>query len=428
MALVAGVFSYVASYNEAHELQDHVLKQISSLYDETHLPATRSPPRRLSENEDEESQVIVQSLSTDIENLALVNNSVSLLKARTLSDGIYTLTIDDESYRVLVKTLSDNNRIAIAQETGLRDEIARENAFNTVLPYLIAMPLLLVAVNILIRRMLKPVTRLADDVGHRSEQELHPLSEINIPVEIKPFVAAINQLLDRVSMSIESQKRFVADTAHELRSPLTALSLQAERLENTEMSAIARERLKTLHDGIDRNRHLLEQLLSLARAQSIASKPDTSISTQKVYRRVLEDMLPLAEIKNIDLGIESIDDAEVYISEVDLITIVKNLVDNSIRYTSSGGRVDLSIINNQQGIIIQVTDSGPGIPSEERTRVLDAFYRIPGNDEIGSGLGLTIVTEISRRNGANISLDYADEINKTGLCVKVFFQKDIVYK
>jgi two-component system OmpR family sensor kinase len=171
-----------------------------------------------------------------------------------------------------------------------------------------------------------------------------PIAPGTLPSEIFPFVMAINRLLRRVEKSMDAQRRFVGDAAHELRSPLTALSLQAERLAAAEMSANAQERLKTLRQGIERGRALLDQLLALARAQAATNTSPSRLSVQEAYRRVLEDLMPLAEVKAIDIGVVCAVDAEVMVNDFDLMTLLKNLVGNAIRYTPAGGRVDLSVL------------------------------------------------------------------------------------
>ena len=218
---------------------------------------------------------------------------------------------------------------------------------------------------------------------------------------------------------MNAQRRFVADAAHELRSPLTALSLQAERLADVEMSGLARERLTTLRQGIERGRSLLDQLLTLAKAQSATDLPNSPVSVQAIYRRVLEDLMPLAEVKHIDIGFEGTQDADVWASEMDMIAVIKNLVDNAIRYTPEGGRVDLSVNVSNGKAELRIQDGGPGIPLAERDRVFDPFYRTLGSEQIGSGLGLSIVQTIANRIGAEIHLSFTDESQRTGLNVVV---------
>lgn len=322
---------------------------------------------------------------------------------------------------MLVKTTATGERIAVAQESGFRNEIARDGALRTVMPFLILMPILLLIVADLVRKMFQPIAALSKEIDQRADQEMHPVLERHLPVEVRPFVVAINRLLARVGQSMESQRRFVADAAHELRSPLTALSLQAERLAETEMSGLARERLTVLRRGIERGRSLLDQLLTLAKAQSAGHLPKSPISVQGIYRRVLEDLMPLAEVKHIDIGLEDMQDAEVWVSEVDMIALVKNLIDNAIRYTPQGGRVDLSVGVSEREVVLRIQDNGPGISLAERDRVFDPFYRTLGSKQIGSGLGLSIVQTIVNRIGARIHLDLADVHKQTGLIVTVHF-------
>lgn len=219
---------------------------------------------------------------------------------------------------------------------------------------------------------------------------------------------------------MDLQRRFLADAAHELRSPLTALSLQSERMAQAEMSGTVRERLETLRQGIERGRHLLEQLLSLARAQATSSEPrqvSTSVSARDVCRRAIEDFVTQAESKSIDMGMTEGDDAVLSIDELTLVTIVKNLVDNAIRYSPQGGRVDLGVRVFPNAVCISVCDHGPGIPEEERGRVFDPFYRVLGTEEGGSGLGLAIVRELADRVGATVDLAYTDVQGQQGLTV-----------
>ena len=215
---------------------------------------------------------------------------------------------------------------------------------------------------------------------------------------------AINRLLARVAFSMEAQRRFIADAAHELRSPMTAMSLQAEMLNSLDMTPEAHEKLSALRRGIERGRTLLNQLLDMARAQFAAPSTPTEWSVQKVFRRVLEDLLPIAESKQIDLGVKNDLDTSIQANEIDLISMVKNLVENAVRYTPNGGRVDLSVSQVDGYTVIEVEDNGPGIAASERGRVLDPFYRVLGSDQTGSGLGLAIVKTIAERLHGRIEL------------------------
>ena len=419
VAAVAGIFSFLSAFDEAHELQDDTLRQVAALFDRHALPLALDEGHEQAKDKDEESRVIVQHLPDGRQAFGDGRGDVPLPLPAALADGLHTLDLDGEPFRVLVKTTATGQRIAVAQETGVRDEIARDSALRTLIPLLILVPILLVIVADLVRKMFRPIAALSREIDQRAEQSLHAVEEDHLPVEVRPFVVAINRLLNRVAQSMGAQRRFVADAAHELRSPLTAMSLQAERLAEAEMSDQARERLTVLQRGIERGRSLLDQLLSFAKAQSTPDQPRLPVSVQAIYRRVLEDLLPLAEAKRIDIGVEGAQDAQVMVNEMDMIAVVKNLVDNAIRYTPDGGKVDLSVSVQDGRATLQIKDSGPGISINERTRVFDAFYRTLGSDQVGSGLGLSIVKTIADRIGAEVRLADAHAKEPPGLCVSV---------
>ena len=417
VAAVAGIFSFVSALDEAHELQDDSLRQIAILFDRQHLSTAQPGDAGFGRDKNEDSRVIVQRLDDSGSALGWNNTGMPLPFPSTLLDGLHTLDVGDEPFRVLVKTTASGERIAVAQETGVRDEIARDGAFRTVMPFLILVPILLLVVADLVRKMFRPIATLSAEIDQRADRALHPVEEAHLPAEVRPFIVAINRLLTRVAQSMDTQRRFVADAAHELRSPLTAMSLQAGRLGEAEMSALARERLTTLQRGIERGQNLLQQLLTLAKAQAAPDITKSPISVQKIYRHVLEDLMPLAEAKRIDLGVEGGQDAQVGVSELDMVAVVKNLVDNAIRYTATGGQVDLSVSTLQGRAVLRIQDNGPGIALDERERVFDPFYRTLGSDQIGSGLGLSIVKTILERIGADIQLGFSDEVRASGLCV-----------
>lgn len=419
IALLAGVFSFLSAFQEANELQDDTLRQVAALFDRQVLAPHREGDHALAPAMDEETRVVVQHL-TDGDHMRGKGDAESVLPLPSkLPDGLQTVEIEGETFRVLVKTTLLGERIAVAQETGVRDDIASDSALRTLMPFLILVPILLLLVADLVRKMFLPIASLSSRLDQRAEDDLQPVPQDDLPSEVRPFAAAINRLLGRVGASMQVQRRFVADAAHELRSPLTALSLQAERLAATPMSGQAQERLDALRRGIERGRQLLEQLLALAKAQSEPDATKAALSVRQVYRTVLEDLLPLAEAKHIDIGLEGARDATVWTHEFDLVTVVKNLVDNAIRYTPCGGRVDLSVTAEEGRAVLRIKDSGPGIQVAERERVFDPFYRTLGSDQVGSGLGLSIVKAVADRMGAEIQLGFSDEVAQSGLCVRV---------
>ena len=420
VAVAASAFVFVSALDEAHELQDDTLRQVAMLYDRQHM-TLHYPEGPALEGDDEESRVIIQHLADGSQALANGDETLPLPLPATLVDGLATVNVGGEAFRVLVHSTSRGERIAVAQEVGARDKDARESAWRSLLPFLILFPVLLLVVGDLVRKLFRPIASLAAEIDRRGEQLLHPIDEQHLPAEVRPFVVAINRLLTRVAQAMDGQRRFVADAAHELRSPMTALSLQAERLAACSLQVSARERLLSLCQGIERSRQLIDQLLSLAAAQAAVPRPQARIGVHAVYRRVLEDLLPLAEQKHLDIGVEDSADVQLLINPMDLFTLIKNLVDNAIRYTPAGGTIDLCLAQTDTGVCLQVKDSGPGISVEEHDRVFDPFYRTLGSGETGSGLGLSIVRAIAERVGARVALGFTDETSRRGLCVSLWF-------
>jgi len=404
VAFCAGVFSLVSAFDEANDLQDDQLKQVAALIRHYHIPAMRAPTQENVPGTDTESQVVIQVFPARGATGADARGRAGSFPTN-LPDGMQTVLADHKSWRVYVSDFGHGERIAVGQQTDLRDEIARDSALRTMMPFALLIPLLLLLVGSLVRQMLKPMKNLALEVNRRSEQDMRPLEDQHLPAEVFPLVQAINRLLARVTQSMALQRRFVADAAHELRSPLTALSLQSERLAAAEMSPSAHERLASLRLGLQRARALLEQLLTLARVQETRVElvvEHTSI--RQGFIQVLESLMPLAQAKNIDLGVVGSADYMVDVSDVALAVMIKNLVENAIRYTPAGGRVDLSVEQTTTHVAVRVVDTGPGIPLELRQRVFDPFYRMLGSDESGSGLGLSIVKTIADRLNASIEL------------------------
>jgi two-component system, OmpR family, sensor kinase len=419
VALAAGAVSFGAALAEAHELQDSMLKQIAVLAAMTPGQQSRRVSADLSTlDADEETRVSVQWLPAPGQLSSSSASSADLPIPAGIGDGFHNLSLDGEDHRVVIRSEADGSRVVVAQEAGLRNEIARASALRTIAPMLLLAPLLVLVVTTMVRKLLTPLTQLSDEVHARSEQALHPVEVERAPDELRPFLSAINGLLAKVKQSMDTQRRFLADAAHELRSPLAALSLQTERLSQAEMSVEAQERLATVREGIERGRHLLEQLLSLAHAQADSRTPlTTPVSVGRLTRQVIEDFICQAEAKDIDLGMTDGDEADVDTDEMALMTIVKNLVDNAIRYSQSGSQVDVGVQRRGNLVDIIVSDHGPGIPLAERERVFDAFYRIIGTQQSGSGLGLCIVKELAARIGADIHLSCTEPEHDRGLTV-----------
>ena len=309
--------------------------------------------------------------------------------------------------------------IQVAQPMHVRDALAARAAWRTVAPFVLLLPLLALLVWIAVTRGLRPLETVASAVKARSPRSLDPLPDERLPDEIRPVVAALNDLLPRVARALEMQRAFIADAAHELRTPLTAVRLQLQLAERARDEAERAAAFASLRQGLDRTTHLVEQLLTLAREEpGGAARERTDVDLAVLAAEVVSTLSPFAENKSIDLGLARTESGLILHAEREgLRALVSNLVDNALRYTPAGGRVDLSVFRVAQGVVVDVHDTGPGIPADERSRVFDRFYRRAGADLPGSGLGLAIVKSVAERHGATVTLDDAGG----GLAVRVVF-------
>ena len=301
--------------------------------------------------------------------------------------------------------------VQIAQDRSARAARAQALAIKAVLPFALLTPLLLLAVWWVINRSLAPLERARRQVSQRAADDFSPLPSADLPDEVRPLVDELNLLFGRVQDAFDTQKNFVADAAHELRSPLTALRLQAQalrRTDETDNSPATREAAVTrLNQGIDRTIRLVEQLLILAREEANAGTSTFEpVDLMATVRLAVADMLPQAQLKQIDLGLVQSEAAWVRGQPEALRMALRNLLDNAIKYTPAGGRIDISIEVVDGQALLAVDDSGPGISPDARPRVFDRFFRASDAlAETGSGLGLAIVKTIADRHGASLRLD-----------------------
>ena len=414
LSIIAGAFSYYQTYHEAEELQDDLLRQTAAYIN----PKTTDYTQIGSEN-----HILIQTFGQE--------DTVPL--SNTLGEGFHTIKgsvdddddDDDDEYRAYIRQ-TPQGKIAVLQETEYRDDLAATAAYQSVLPLLIALPLMILLTVWITYRAMRPVKTLSASLGKRRSDDLSPLDGEGVPSEIQGFVTAINQLLQRTGENIRRQQRFIADAAHELRSPLTALSLQAERLTKLPQSDEASEQTGLILQSIQRNRHLLEQLLTHARAQGPETQRNlTDISLQAQFRRVLQELMPLALDKQQDIGVAVENDLRIRADDTEIYTLIKTFTDNAIRYTPAGGRIDIGFSETPTTLTIWVEDDGPGIPAAERSRVTDAFYRILGTEQQGTGLGLSIADAIAKRYGGKLIL--ADSRNFAhGLLIQAQLDKRLL--
>jgi two-component system OmpR family sensor kinase len=280
-------------------------------------------------------------------------------------------------------------------------------------------PCLMLIVALVIRQTLRPVLSLAERLDKRQADQLQRLPLEGTPDELHPFIASINRLLERVQDLIDQQRRFIADAAHELRTPITAISLQAENLDHAELQPESRGRLAALRSGTRRTAHLLEQLLALARYDMGGMTATPATPLDQYTKEVVADLLPLAAERGVDLGFAIVDPVLVRGEPAMLAVMVRNLIDNAIRHIPKGGRIDIGVYREEARAILQVEDNGPGIPEADLARIFEPFVRGRGVAEEGSGLGLSIVKRIVERLNGSLSMENIGGTAASGLRVIV---------
>ncbi len=294
----------------------------------------------------------------------------------------------------------------VAQPLAIRQRLALAAALRTLAPLVLALPLLAFLVWWIVGRALAPLDRLAGDVGARTPTLLEPIAEADAPSEVVPLVRALNDLLGRLGAALATQRAFVADAAHELRTPIAALQLQLQLLERARDDGERGAALADLRRGLERAAHVVAQLLTLAREEPEVARPQPSstVHLSELVGQVVADHAVLAEVRQVDLGAARREEAAVARGDpAALRTLLANLVDNAVRHTPAGGRIDVSAAVADGRPYLEVADGGPGIPAADRGRVLDRFFR-RGTAEGGAGLGLAIVKAIADRHGATLRL------------------------
>lgn len=318
--------------------------------------------------------------------------------------------------------------IQIAETLGKRDRLANEIIKGVILPQFVILPLAVLLVWFGLARGIAPLNTLLDVIRSRKPDDLSALQTKDTPEELLPVISALNDQLERLSVTVETQKRFVADAAHQLKTPLAGLRMQVELLsDQTEPNERLRS-LRRLKVGTERSTRLVNQLLALARTEAPSVLQTDQLDLTAVARSVTRDFVPEAMNKHIDLGVEC-PDHPVYLQGQTLMLteMVKNLVENALRYTPEGGTVTVRVDDSPQreAIVVEVEDDGPGIPPTERALVFDRFYRVLGTSEDGSGLGLAIVQEIAHQHEATVSIHdnpRATQPDRPGTIMRVTFQ------
>ncbi|MFC4925022.1 ATP-binding protein [Delftia deserti] len=441
-ALLQGLLAYRNALLQTDTLFDYQMQQTAFAL-RAGLPVDARGRPQGTPPEDENHEFIVQVWTN--EGLRIFESALGAALPQMAVLGFADVPARGTVYRVF-SLQTRSQVIQVAQDMRVRRTLARDAAWQSLLPIAMLAPVLALAVWWVVRSSLAPVQRVRRELATRRPQDLAPVPAEGLPDEVRPLVAELNALLQRVGRAFEAQQHFVADAAHELRSPLAALKLQLVALQRAPDAAAHDEAVQRLSAGIDRATRLVEQLLTLARqeaqgtAQGMQGQHDAAtaapadVDLREVVEQALADQAVAAQQHGLDMGLsESPQLRQSFAVAGDaqaLQMLVRNLLDNAIKYVPKGGRVDVGWRSDAQGRALVVEDSGPGIAEGEREQVLRRFVRGPsagfagaagsaGPQSQGSGLGLAIVQTIAQRHGARLLLDRSPTLG--GLRVQVIW-------
>ncbi|HLO61885.1 MAG TPA: ATP-binding protein [Azonexus sp.] len=297
-------------------------------------------------------------------------------------------------------------QVQVSENHHIRDELIGHIAWRLLVPALFGLPLIGLWVWLATRHGLSSLDGMAHQIASRHPQQLQAIRPAAAPAEIRPLIEALNGLFQRVEQTIEAERRFTADAAHELRTPLAALQAQLQVAQRARDAGEHDRSLQQLQNGLTRAAHLVDQMLLLARLDPESGLPDPQeVDLAALAEAVCADLGPQILARNIDFDLEAVAGAKLIGQAEWLRVLIRNLVDNAVRYTPEGGKVMVRIARHGDGLKLSVSDSGPGIPPEERHAVLQRFHRLDTGGQPGSGLGLAIVARITELHGGQLCLD-----------------------
>jgi two-component system sensor histidine kinase QseC len=422
--LVAAWFTHMESRHEIDELFDAQLAQSAQVL----LVTTRHELHEREEHGEDEIAITheyEQKLAFQIwseGDLLMRSTAAPTTTLGSDAEGYSESIINGEPWRVLTRWDAQHEfMIQVAEPLAARERLARHITLKMLLPTFIALPVLALLIWFGVGAGLRPLQQLKQEVKQRTANRLEPVAMAGVPEEAVPLVKALNDLFARLEDAFEGERRFTADAAHELRTPLAALKIQAQVALRSKDETERNAALENVLHGVDRATRLVEQLLALARVD-----PETAVANYKqldihaLTASVMADVEPLAHAKQIEMLLEEGQACQVLGDDAQLRLLLRNLLDNAIRYTPAGGCVSVKV-GDTEGVTLEVRDTGAGIPESEREQVLQRFYRITGSGEEGSGLGLSIVQRIAELHGARLEL--GDNGKDSGLLVRVIWPK-----
>ena len=399
--LAAGLGLYVQAIDETNEQFDSELRSVSG---NVSVEALLHSGASLADGEAEDDDVVVQLWRPD-GGLAYHSDEEIAPRPRLFHTAEVLPTANDRWYSYS-RRLGDGRLLQVAQPDSARREIAAGLAFRLLVPLLVVVPLLAAFAAWMIAQQLRPVRELAARLAHRSPDDDSPITLPGLPAELAPMVAALNELFRRHAASAEQQRAFLAEAAHELRTPVAAVQLQAQRARRADNEAARHEAFTTLASGIDRLTRVVAQLLSLARSevQAASANRQQVVQLDAKLKEWLAGLYPLAQAKRLDLGLSRADACQVLGDVNGLHSLVSNLLHNAIAFSPEGGQINVALCVAAGWAELTVTDSGPGIAPERREQMFQRFARGGDAPASGSGLGLAIVREQSIRHGGTVQL------------------------
>nr|WP_303832624.1 ATP-binding protein [Snodgrassella alvi] len=434
IAIIGDILAYQTAFRETQDLQDAQLEQIAHLLDPRSSILRKDTQEDLNFPESARTlpkpRVLAQTLDSPYLNI-LMGDENAVQNLQQLPDGFHNFTTVARHWRVYILT-RERERIIIAQRTAYRNHIAKDSALSVVWPFLILMPILWLFTAIWIRRLFRATQEMSSELTARNANDLSPLDTKHVPTEIRPFITALNRLFSQLQAAIEHDKKFISYAAHELRTPITALTLQIARFDEPELTIQEQHKLiEQIKAGIARTEQLLTQLLSMARVQHQQQHlmtDNVQTALMPLLRGLIAELLPLAEQKKQNLSFDISENVYLPVCSNDLYTILKNILGNAIKYTPVDGQICICIRpTTDNKTILLIEDNGQGISETERQLVFEPFYRILGNNESGSGLGLAIVKTLCDQWRISISLADSHLQNseqKPGLAVSLIFKSD----
>lgn len=393
----------------AHEMAEHGIDYAAQMIDSAEMPETHYLRFQIWDNS---NRLIYRSQDAPMQPLA-----------KNVGVGYAWVSNGSEALRTYVAWNADRSlQIQIAEPLSHRRELTQHTLWRLALFAAVFLPLTMFCIWWIVARSFAPIQWSSDAVAQRTGQHLDDVAMTNVPREIAPLIRAINSLLGRIRQTLHHERRFTADAAHELRTPLAAIRAHAQVLQGARTTDEACEAAQDIITGVDRSRRLVDQLLALARLDAVQLRalPQDDVDLVDLVQQQVDEHRDFAEHQQVTLSVQT--HHVVVRGHADhLHILLRNLIDNALRYTPAGGEVQVScgVLDNDP--YLAVRDSGVGIPEAERQRIFERFYRITGSQSFGSGLGLSIVQRLVDQHGAQISIE--EGLNGMGVSFVVRFAR-----